>query len=80
MYTRLLTYDLYFGNSDDYTKLYDYLREIKAERLTESSYLIKTGISFDEMCTKLFSLTHSKDKVFLAYINTEYHLCAKTIR
>lgn len=63
MYTRVLTYDLKYAKTDDYQDLYNYLKSVKATKLTESSYLIKTELEWDDFKRKILSITKTGDNV-----------------
>lgn len=59
--TRYVTYDIKSGNS--YDDLYDYFDEIKANMITKSTYETNSGLSLDEFCYKLKSVTSTGDSV-----------------
>lgn len=63
MYTRILTYDLKYAKTDDYQELYNYLNSVKAIKLTESSYLIKTKLEWNEFKNKILSITKDGDNI-----------------
>ena len=63
MYTRILTYDLKYAKTDDYKELYEYFDSVKATKLTESSYLIKTEQVWDSFKSKIISITKNGDNV-----------------
>lgn len=63
MYTRVLTYDLKYAKTDDYQDLYDYLSSVNATKLTESSYLIKTKLEWEDFKKKILSITKNGDNV-----------------
>ncbi len=58
---RYVTYDIKDGNS--YEKLYNYFDEVKAEKITESTYKVDSSLNLTEFCNKLKNLTSSGDSV-----------------
>lgn len=69
MYTRVLTYDLKYANSFDYNELYKYFKDINAKKLTESSYLVKTSLKFNDFKEKIRSLTKNGDIIKCVVLN-----------
>ena len=47
MYTRFLTYDLKYADTDDYKDLYDLIGQYKYLKITESTYKIETTEEWD---------------------------------
>lgn len=80
MYTRVLTYDLKYGDSYDYKELYDYFKVVNAKKLTESSYLIKTSIKWIDFEKKIKGLTKNGDNVKCVVINQNNKLDVFNIR
>lgn len=80
MYKRVLTYDLKCGDSCEYKELYDYFKAVDAKKLTESSYLIKTSIKWDEFEKKIKALTKNGDNVKCVVINQDKELDVFNIR
>ena len=80
MYTRVLTYDLKYADSYDYKELYDYFKSVDAKKLTESSYLIKTSVKWDEFEKKIKSITKNGDNVKCVVINQNKELDVFNIR
>ena len=63
MFTRFLTYDLQYANTDEYEELYDLIDKYKGERITESTYKIRTSDSWDTFKQNFKAVTHSGDNV-----------------
>ena len=80
MYTRVLTYDLKYADSYDYKELYEYFNSVGAKKLTESSYLIKTSIKWDEFKKKIESITKNGDNVKCVVLNQDDKLDVFNIR
>lgn len=77
-YKRVITYDLNYANNDDYEKLYELLDEYKAEKLTESTYLIITTEDWKTFYKKFFYSTQTGD-IVKAIVRTD-RLEVRTIR
>lgn len=75
---RYVTYDIKEGNS--YENLYNYFTEIKAVRITESTYETDLSLTLDEFCQKLRSVTSTGDTVVVITRNTEYELMHRFVR
>jgi hypothetical protein len=58
---RYVTYDIKDGNS--YDDLYNYFDEVKAEKITESTYKVDSTLKLSDFCSKLKNLTSSGDSV-----------------
>lgn len=80
MFTRILTYDLKYAKSDDYEDLYKFLSSVKAKKLTESSYMIKTSMKWDDFKTKIRSITKSGDNIKAVVLNKDSQLDVFDIR
>jgi len=80
MYTRILTYDLKYADSYDYKELYDYLKKVNATQLTESSYLIKSSLKYEDFANIIKSITKSGDNVKCIVLSTKDTLSVWTIR
>ena len=63
MYIRFLTQDLNYADSDDYADLYDLIRQYKGEKITESTYKIKSSDDWDTFKAKFMKVTHRGDNV-----------------
>lgn len=63
MYTRILIYDLKYADTDDYNALYNYLQEVDAKQLSESSYEVNTSDSWENFRDKMLSVTKNGDNV-----------------
>ena len=63
MYTRFLTYDLSNADSDDYTDLYNLIKQYKGVQITESTYKIKTSDDWATFKAKFMKVTHRGDNV-----------------
>ena len=74
MYTRVITYDLKNASQEDYQSLYDYLESVNAQKITESSYLIKTDFEWADFKQQVKSVTKDGDNVKAVVI------CDKTIK
>lgn len=79
MYTRILSYDLNNGKPEDYEDLYDYLDSVNAEKITESSYLIKTKLDYTTFKNKILSITKYGD-VVKAIVLVDDNFEIRTIR
>lgn len=66
---RYVTYDIKEGNS--YDDLYDYFEEVKAEKITESTYKVSSTMNLDDFCRKLKNLTSSGDTVVVITWNKD---------
>ena len=77
---RVLTYDLKYADSNDYSELYNYFKRVGAKQLTESSYLIDSPLSLEEFKTKIRSLTKYGDNVKVISVNTANELFVADIR
>ena len=62
-YKRVITYDLNYANYDDYEELYELLDEYKAEKITESTYLIMTNEEYQIFKQKFYQATQRGDVV-----------------
>lgn len=62
---RVVTYDVKQGNS--YERFYEFVKEVKAEQITESAYLFNTSLSQDDFQKKLKWAFNKGDNV--AYIS-----------
>lgn len=80
MYTRVVTYDLKYANAHNYQDLYDYLYSTKSQKLTESCYLIKSSLPWDDFKDKIKSITKNGDNVKAIVINRDKELDIFTIR
>lgn len=58
---RYVSYDIKEENS--YEDLYNYFKEVNAEKITESTYKVDSKLSLDDFCTKLKNLTNYGDSV-----------------
>lgn len=63
MYTRVITYDLRNASQEDYQALYDYLESVNAQKITESSYLIKTDLKWTDFTNQIQAVTKAGDNV-----------------
>ncbi len=63
MYTRFLTYDLSYADSDDYTDLYNLIKQYKGVKITESTYKIETTDDWKTFKKKFIDVTNSDDNV-----------------
>ena len=63
MYTRFLTYDLKYADTDDYKDLYDLIEQYKSQKITESTYKIETNEEWDTFKNKFQKVTRSGDIV-----------------
>lgn len=63
MKTRIITYDLNNADYDDYEELYELLESYKAEKLTESTYYIKTNEDYNIFKNKFYQATQIGDIV-----------------
>ena len=75
---RIITYDIKEGN--DYKPLYALLEELNGEMLTESTYLIDTVLSMDEIVAKIQGVTYSNDNIYFVSVDTEHALLINKIR
>jgi hypothetical protein len=57
MKTRIIIYDLNYASNDDYEELYELLESYKAEKLTESTYYIKTNEDYNIFKNKFYQAT-----------------------
>lgn len=80
MYTRVLTYDLKYASTDDYENLYKFLTSVNAKKLTESSYLVKSSLKWDDFKEKIRRITKSGDKIKAVVLNSESKLDVFEIR
>lgn len=62
---RIVTYDVKQGN--DYSRFYDYVKETKAEKITESTYLFDTSLNQQDFEKRIKWLFNKGDNV--AYIS-----------
>lgn len=74
---RYVTYDIKDGNS--YESLYNYFDDVKAEKITESTYKVSSTLKLEDFCSKLKGLTSSGDSVVVITCNKDgvFH---KTVR
>lgn len=79
MYTRVLTYDLNFGNAEDYATLYELIEQYGGYQITESTYLIKTTDDWETFMKKFKEVTNDGDNV-KAIILVDDTMKIKTIR
>ena len=63
MYTRFLTYDLKYAKTDDYRELYNLIEKYKGEKITESTYKIKTTDSWETFKEKFINVTNYGDNL-----------------
>ena len=63
MFTRFLTYDLQYANTDEYEELYELIDKYKGKRITESTYKIRTSDSWDTFKQNFKAVTRSGDNV-----------------
>lgn len=63
MYTRFLTYDLSYADSDEYADLYDLIKKYKGTKITESTYKIETTDDWDTFKRKFVNVTRNGDNV-----------------
>ena len=63
MYTRFLTYDLKYADTDDYQDLYDLIGQYKGQKITESTYKIETNEEWNAFKYKFQKVTRSGDIV-----------------
>lgn len=63
MRKRYLTYDIKTNNS--YEKLYEWFEEIKAKKITESTYEVNTNYDMSRLKTKIKSLVRSDDNLWI---------------
>lgn len=72
MYTRFITYDLKYANTDNYSELYELIRKYNGEKITESTYKIQTTETWDMFKNKFFKATKSGDNVkAIVYANNK---------
>lgn len=74
---RIITYDVKKENS--YQKLYEYLEEVSAKKLTESTYEIETSLSQEEFEKKIQSLFNKFDNICYISVNKDEKLFHKKI-
>ena len=74
---RYVTYDIKDGNS--YESLYNYFDEVKARKITESTYKVGSMLNLEDFCEKLKDLTSYGDSVVVITCNKDgvFH---KTVR
>ena len=65
---RYVTYDIKEGNS--YESLYDYFKERKAKKVTESTYQVDSTLKWEDFCNKIKGLTSAGDNVSIISCNT----------
>lgn len=66
---RYVTYDIKEGNS--YEELYNYFKERKAKKVTESTYAVNSNLDFDTFCNKIKRLTSVGDSVAVISANKD---------
>lgn len=66
---RYISYDVKVGN--DYTKLYNYLEEISATKITESTYSANVTLNLDDFAAKLKSVTSAGDSLVIITYNND---------
>lgn len=66
---RYISYDIKIGN--DYTKLYDYLEEISASKITESTYSANVSLNLNDFAEKLKSVTSAGDSMVIITYNND---------
>lgn len=62
-YTRFLTYDLNYADSDAYDDLHDLIKQYEGEYITESTYKIVTTDDWDTFKRKFANVTRKGDNV-----------------
>lgn len=74
---RYVTYDIKDGNG--YESLYNYFDEVKAEKITESTYKVSSTLKLEDFCSKLRSLTSYGDSVVIITCNKDgiFHKTAR---
>lgn len=69
---RVVTYDVKQGN--DYSRFYDFIKEAKAEQITESTYLFDTQLVQSDFEKKLRWAFNKGDNVNYISVNNESEL------
>ena len=67
MRTRILTYDKKTGN--DYQSLYDWFTEVRAKKLTESTYQIESNLGKEEFISKVSSFMQKGDNFWFVSVD-----------
>lgn len=67
---RYITYDI-DTEKNDYQDLYNFLENVKAKKLSESSYYVDSNMKFDVFCDKLKASTSSGDNVIIIFKATD---------
>lgn len=68
MHVRYLTFDIQRTDQDEYVDFFKFLREIKAEQITESTYRISGDISLENLKTTLKETTKRGDNIYIIYV------------
>lgn len=61
---RIITYDLKHADRNDYQMLYDLFDELNGIQLTESTYVINTELSRQEIIKKIKKVIYEGDTVY----------------
>ena len=61
---RIITYDLKHADRDDYQMLYELFYELNGIKLTESTYVINTELSKQEIIKKIKKVIYEDDTVY----------------
>lgn len=75
---RYITYDIKNGNSSD--DLYDYLDEIEAEMITDSTYYVDDDLELSAFIKELKSVTSRGDRVVVIYQSKSKGICHVEVR
>ena len=68
---RIITYDLKHADRDDYQMLYDLFDELNGIQLTESTYVINTSLSQQEIIKKIENVIYEDDTVYYISVDSK---------
>ena len=68
---RIITYDLKHADRDDYQMLYDLFDELNGIQLTESTYVINTELSQQEIIKKIKKVIYEDDTVYYISVDSK---------
>lgn len=68
---RIITYDLKHADRDDYQMLYDLFDELNGIQLTESTYVINTELSQQEIKNKIKKVIYEDDTVYYISVDSK---------
>ena len=63
MYTRFITYDLNYADTDDYSELYGLIKKYHGKKITESTYQLKTTDDWDTFKNNFLKATNPGDSI-----------------